>query len=74
MLQTQQLEEQEDSEMDKDKKIKQFEELVKELQEENDLLWNYLDEVREQEKALMKEIQIAVDDYIVKQMKPIGDA
>jgi len=60
--------------MDKDKKIKQFEELVKELQEENDLLWNYLDEVREQEKALMKEIQIAVDDYIAKQMKPIGDA
>ena len=60
--------------MDKDKKIKQLEELVKELQSENDLLWDYLDEVREQEKALMKEIQIAVDDYIVKQMKPIGDA
>lgn len=60
--------------MDKDKKIKQLEELVKELQEENDMLWDYLDEVRESEKALMKEIQIAVDDYIVKQMKPIGDA
>jgi transcriptional regulator of met regulon len=60
--------------MDKDKKIKQLEELVKELQEENDLLWNYLDEIRESEKALMREIQIAVDDYIVKQMKPIGDA
>jgi hypothetical protein len=60
--------------MDKDKKIKQLEELVKELQSENDLLWDYLDEVREQEKALMKEIQIVVDDYIVKQMKPIGDA
>jgi hypothetical protein len=60
--------------MDKDKKIKQLEELVKELQEENDLLWNYLDEVRESEKALMKEMQIAVDDYIFKQMKPIGDA
>jgi len=60
--------------MDKDKKIKQLEELVKELQEENDMLWDYLDEVREQEKALIKEIQIAVDDYIVKQMKPIGDA
>lgn len=60
--------------MDKDKKIKLLEELVKELQEENDMLWDYLDEVREQEKALMKEIQIAVDDYIVKQMKPIGDA
>jgi uncharacterized protein YnzC (UPF0291/DUF896 family) len=60
--------------MDKDKKIKQLEELVKELQEENDLLWNYLDEVRESEKALMKEIQIVVDDYVMKQMKPIGDA
>lgn len=60
--------------MDKDKKIKLLEELVKELQEENDMLWDYLDEVRESEKALMKEIQIAVDDYIVKQMKPIGDA
>jgi hypothetical protein len=33
--------------MDKDKKIKQLEELVKELQEENDMLWDYLDEVRE---------------------------
>lgn len=74
MLQTQQLEEQKDSEMDKDKKIKQLEELVKELQEENDMLWDYLDEVREQEKALMKEIQIVVDDYVTKQMKPIGDA
>jgi transcriptional regulator of met regulon len=60
--------------MDKDKKIKQLEELVKELQEENNLLWNYLDEIRESEKALMREIQIAVDDYVTKQMKPIGDA
>ena len=60
--------------VDKDKKIKQLEELVKELQEENDLLWNCLDEIRESEKALMREIQIAVDDYVVKQMKPIGDA
>ena len=60
--------------MNKDKKIQQLEELVKELQEENDLLWNYLDEVRESEKALMKEIQISVDDYVMKNMKPIGDA
>jgi transcriptional regulator of met regulon len=60
--------------MDKDKKIKQLEELVKELQEENDLLWNYLDEIRESEKALMREIQVAIDDYVINQMKPIGDA
>jgi hypothetical protein len=60
--------------MDKDKKIKQLEELVKELQEENDLLWNYLDEIRESEKALMREIQLVVDDYVTKHMKPVGDA
>ena len=60
--------------MNKDKRIKQLEQLVEELQSENDLLWSYLDEVRESEKALMKEIQIAVDDYVTKQMKPIGDA
>jgi predicted RNase H-like nuclease (RuvC/YqgF family) len=63
-----------ETQVDKDKKIKQLEELVEELQSENDLLWNYLDEVRENEKALMKEIQIAVDDYVMKNMKPIGDA
>jgi len=63
-----------ETQVDKDKKIKQLEELVKELRSENDLLWNYLDEVRESEKALMKEIQIVVDDYVMKQMKPIGDA
>ena len=63
-----------ETQVDKDKKIKQLEELVKELRSENDLLWNYLDEVRENEKALMKEIQIAVDDYVMKNMKPIGDA
>ena len=60
--------------MDKDKKIKQLEELVEELQSENDLLWNYLDEIRESEKALMNEIQLVVDNYVTKQMKPIGDA
>lgn len=60
--------------MDKDKKIKQLQQEIEELRSENDLLWNYLDEVRENEKALMKEIQIAVDDYVMKNMKPIGDA
>jgi len=60
--------------MDKDKKIKQLEELVEELQAENDLLWNYLDEIRESEKALMREIQLVVDDYVTKHMKPVGDA
>jgi hypothetical protein len=54
--------------------IEELEKELEELRSENDLLWNYLDEVRESEKALMKEIQIAVDDYVMKNMKPIGDA
>ncbi len=60
--------------MTKDKRIKQLEELVEELQFENNLLWNYLDEIREQEKTLMKEIQIAVDNYIINNIEPVGDA
>lgn len=67
--------------MDKDKqiqllqnKIKKLEDLLVESYEENKLLWDYLDEIRENEKALMKEIQIAVDHYIMKEMKPVGDA
>jgi hypothetical protein len=67
--------------MDKDKqiqllqnKIKKLEDLLVESYEENKLLWDYLDEVRENEKALMKEIQIAVDHYIMNEMKPVGDA
>jgi len=67
--------------MDKDKqiqllqnKIKLLEDLLTESNEENKLLWDYLDEVRENEKALMKEIQIAVDHYIANNIKPVGDA
>lgn len=67
--------------MDKDKqiqllqnKIKLLEDLLTEVNEENMLLWDYLDEVRENEKALMKEIQIAVDHYVVTKMKSVGDA
>lgn len=67
--------------MDKDKqiqllqnKVKKLEDLLTEVNEENMLLWDYLDEVRENEKALMKEIQIAVDHYVVTKMKSIGDA
>ena len=67
--------------MDKDKqiqllqnKIKLLEDLLTESNEECKLLWDYLDEVRENEKALMKEIQIVVDHYIMKEMKPVGDA
>ena len=67
--------------MDKDKqiqllqnKIKLLEDLLTESNEECKLLWDYLDEVRENEKALMKEIQIAVDHYIVTKMKSVGDA
>ncbi len=54
--------------------IKDQRAVIKELQDENVLLWNYLDEIREQEKQLMTELGYVLDDYITKNMKPIGDA
>ena len=53
---------------------KEYKKIIEELQSEILLLWNYLEEIREQEKQLMSEIGLAVDDYLVHNMKPIGDA
>jgi predicted RNase H-like nuclease (RuvC/YqgF family) len=53
---------------------KEYKRLIKELQEENTMLWGYLEEIREQEKQLMTEMSYVLDDYITKNMKPIGDA
>jgi predicted RNase H-like nuclease (RuvC/YqgF family) len=53
---------------------KEYKKIIEELQSENTMLWNYLEEIREQEKQLMSEIGLAVDDYLVHNMKPIGDA
>jgi len=55
-------------------RIKEYKKLIKELQDENVMLWGYLDEIREQEKQLMTEMSYVLDDYITKNMKPIGDA
>lgn len=53
---------------------KEYKKIIEELQSENLLLWNYLEEIREQEKQLMSEIGLVIDDYLVHNMKPIGDA
>ena len=64
-----------DEQIKKMKKIiKDQRAVIKELQDEDLLLWNYLDEIREQEKQLMSELGYVLDDYITKNMKPIGDA
>lgn len=55
-------------------RIKEYKKIIMEVQNENLLLWNYLEEIREQEKQLMSEIGLAIDDYLVHNMKPIGDA
>jgi prefoldin subunit 5 len=55
-------------------RIKEYKKIIKEVQDENLLLWSYLDEIREQEKQLMTEMGYVLDDYITKNMKPIGDA
>lgn len=54
--------------------IKDQRAVIKELQDENIMLWNYLDEIREQEKQLMSELGYVLDDYITNNMKPVGDA
>ena len=53
---------------------KEYKKLIEELQSENTMLWNYLEEIREQEKQLMNEMSYVIDDYIAKNMKPVGDA
>lgn len=53
---------------------KEYKKIIEELQSENTMLWNYLEEIREQEKQLMSEIGLAIDDYLVHNMKPIGEA
>ena len=64
-----------EDEVDKLKKrLKEYKKLINELQEENTMLWEYLEEIKEQEKQLMSEMSIVLDDYITKNMKPIGDA
>lgn len=55
-------------------RIKEYKRLITELQAENTLLWNYLEEIKEQEKQLMTEMSFVIDDYITKNMKPVGDA
>jgi hypothetical protein len=55
-------------------RIKEYKKIIKEVQDENLLLWSYLEEIREQEKQLMTEMNYVLDDYITKNMKPIGDA
>lgn len=47
---------------------------IKELQEENVLLWDYLEELKDQEKQLMSGLSVVLEDYITKNMKPVGDA
>lgn len=64
-----------EDEVDKLKKrLKEYKKLINELQQENTMLWEYLEEIKEQEKQLMSEMSIVLDDYITKNMKPIGDA
>lgn len=53
---------------------KEYKKIIEELQSENTMLWNYLEEIREQEKQLMSDIGLAIDDYLVHNMKPIGEA
>jgi FtsZ-binding cell division protein ZapB len=60
--------------MDKDKKIKQLEALVQELIDENTLLWDYLEELKEAEQMEVKEIEKKFMEELFKNSKNIGEA
>ena len=60
--------------MDKDKKIKQLEALVQELIDENTMLWDMLEEIRESDIKEAKKAQDKVLEHILKNTKTMGDA
>ena len=60
--------------MDKDKKIKQLEVLVQELIDENTMLWDMLEEIRESDIKEAKKAQDKVLEHILKNTKTMGDA
>lgn len=47
---------------------------VESIRDENLLLWTYLDEMKEAEKAMMKSINDEIQDSMLRLIEPIGDA
>ncbi len=44
------------------------------VKDENILLWQHMDEMKEAEKAIMKSISDEIQDNMLRTLTPIGDA
>ena len=44
------------------------------LKDENVLLWQHMDEMKEAEKAIMKSITDEIEDSLLRNITPVGDA
>ena len=44
------------------------------MQEENIILWQQLDEIKEADKASVRQLNEAMEDAYLRALKPIGDA
>jgi len=55
-------------------KLNETEEALKAMHEENGLLWDQIDEVRQADRALKNQLSSAMEDAYFRNLKPVGDA
>lgn len=55
-------------------RLTETEDALKAMHEENGLLWDQLDEVRNADRALKTQLSTAMEDAYFRNLKPIGDA
>jgi len=55
-------------------KLRKTEEAAIVLQEENNLLWDQLNEINESDKALKSQLTNAMEDAYLRTLKTVGDA
>ena len=55
-------------------KLRVADEAMKVMQDENTILWQQLDDIREADKASVRQMSQAMEDAYLRALKPIGDA
>jgi len=56
------------------KKIKKLEKELSELQDENIMLWDYMDELKQSDMKELQDIQSKFMEELFKSIKTVGDA
>ena len=58
----------------KTEKISQLEEEIERLKDENAVLWMQLDEIKSQEKAIFEQMKEELNEVLLRNIEPIGNA